>query len=384
MKSSTGEIPATNAHGTSLGNWLKHASLQDIITASHHSRDFNGSRAEYICLRIRLISFVFALVALFWIPLDYWLLDGADFNHMLFLRIAFSVLFLALGLWGNQPHSLDLARLRMIAFIGIPGLFYIGSRVVLGDAIADGGVLMGYGFLPYVVVSLLALFPLTLVEGLAYALTIGFVVLLTEMAFGTLFSVRAFGEIWLLGLLTSIALWAGLAQLHMLLQLYREATRDALTGLVNRAVLGKWLDREITLAGEREQPLSVMLLDLDLFKRINDTYGHLMGDMVLKVFAQLLIRELPGIHLIGRYGGEEFLAILPGKSSSQALELANRIRTACHKTRILGPENQEIGFTVSIGVAEQVAGETSAELLGRVDKGLYRAKEAGRDLAVQS
>jgi len=372
----------TDEPRSGLREWLLRTSLQDMVASHNHSRDFNGSRAEYIYLRVRLLSFVFALLAPLWIPIDLVLLSGESFQQMLLLRLSFSGLFLALGLWTTNPHSLALARLRVALFIAIPGLFYIGSRVVLGGDVPDAGILMGYSFLPYLVVSLLALFPLTLIEGLAYAITIGLVVLGTELAFGTLFTVRAFGEIWLLGLLAGIAMWAELAQLHMLLQLYREATRDALTGLVNRAVLTKWLDLEVSRARDKERPLSVLLLDLDLFKRINDTYGHLAGDLVLQIFARLLIRELPGVNLIGRYGGEEFLAILPGKGEQQALELANRIRAACHKARVRGPDNQSIGFTVSIGVATLEPQENAEALLQRVDKGLYRAKEAGRDLAV--
>jgi len=373
-----------NKPRSTLREWLLNTHLQDIFTSYKHSRDFDGMRAEYIYLRVRLLSLLFALLALLWIPVDWVLLSGSSFKSMLLLRLSFSTLFLVLGLWTVCTHSLTLARLRITAFIAIPGLFYIGSRIVLGGDVPDAGILMGYGFLPYLVVSLLALFPLTLVECLAYALSIGLVVVGTELGFGSLMSVRAFGEVWLLGLLTSIALWAGLAQLHMLLQLYREATRDALTGLVNRAVLNKWLALEVQRSQEHGLPLSVMLLDLDLFKRINDTYGHLTGDVVLQTFARLLIRELPGVNLIGRYGGEEFFAILPGKRAEQALELANRIRSACHKERVLGPDNQSVGFTVSIGVVEREHDETAEDLIQRVDKGLYRAKEAGRDLAVLS
>lgn len=365
-----------------LRDWLLRTSLRDLISANNHSRDFNGSRAEYIYLRVRLLAFVFALLAPLWIPVDMVLLSRDSFWQMVMLRLSFSISLTLLALWTGRPHSLDLARLRVALFIAVPGSFYIGSRLIFGGDVPEAGILMGYSFLPYLIVSLLAIFPFTVLEGIAYAAAIGLVVVGTEVAFGTLISVRVFGEIWLLGLLAGIAMWAELAQLHMLLQLYREATRDALTGLVNRAVLTKWLDLEVLRAREREKPLSVLLLDLDLFKRINDTYGHLAGDLVLQVFARLLIRELPGINLIGRYGGEEFLAILPAKNEQTALDLANRIRTACHNTRVRGPDDQAIGFTVSIGVATLEQGEDAEALLQRVDKGLYRAKEAGRDLAV--
>lgn len=365
-----------------LRGWLLRTSLPDLLDTSHHSRDFNGSRAEYIYRRMRLLALVFAGLAPLWIPVDMVLLNGNSFQQMLILRLSFSIALVLLALWTGRPHSLTLARLRVALFIAVPGLFYIGSRLVLNDHVPEVGVLMGYSFLPYLIVSLLAVFPFTVLEGLAYTAAIALVVAGTEIAFGTLLTIRAFGEIWLLALLAAIAMWAELAQLHMLLQLYREATRDALTGLVNRAVLNKWLDLEVLRGKEPERTLSVLLLDLDLFKRINDTYGHLAGDLVLQVFARLMVRELPGINLIGRYGGEEFLAIMPGKDEQAALEFANRIRVACHKTRVRGPNDQLIGFTVSIGVATLAPGEDAEALLLRVDKGLYRAKEAGRDLAV--
>ena len=367
---------------TGLREWLLRTSLKDLISSQNHSRDFNGSRAEYIYLRVRLLAFVFAILAPLWIPIDLVLLSGNSFREMLALRLSFTAGLAALALWTNLPYNLRLARLRVGLFIAVPGLFYIGSRAVLGGEVPDAGILMGYSFLPYLIVSLLAIFPFTVLEGLAFAGTIGVVVVGTEIFFGTLVSVRAFGEIWLLGLLAGIAMWAELAQLHMLLQLYREATRDALTGLVNRAILSKWLNLEVVRSIERRRPLSVLLLDLDLFKRINDTYGHMAGDLVLQVFARLLIRELPGENLIGRYGGEEFFAILPGKSEQHALELANRIRSACHRTRVRGADDQNIGFTVSIGVATLRPDEDADALIQRVDKALYRAKEAGRDLAV--
>lgn len=148
-----------------LREWLLRTTLQDRVASHNHSRDFNGSRAEYIYLRVRLLSFVFALLAPLWIPIDLVLLSDESFKLMLLLRLSFSALFLVLGVWTAQPHSLPLARLRVALFIAIPGLFYIGSRLVLGGETPDAGILMGYGFPPYLVVSLLALFPFTLSKG---------------------------------------------------------------------------------------------------------------------------------------------------------------------------------------------------------------------------
>jgi diguanylate cyclase (GGDEF)-like protein len=165
----------------------------------------------------------------------------------------------------------------------------------------------------------------------------------------------------------------------MLLRLYREATRDPLTRLVNRRVLNRWLADEMRRAQSEKKPLSVLLFDLDLFKRINDNYGHLVGDTVLRAFGDLLNKEAT-TPLVGRYGGEEFLAILPGVEAGEALAVAERIRQGCRALRVPAGENQFVSFTTSVGVTELMPGEGADTLIKRVDKGLYQAKEAGRDL----
>ena len=363
-----------------LREWLERASLEDILSSAGHSRDFDGSRAEYIYIRVRLLAFLFAAVAPLWAPVDYLFLAKGQFIPMLGLRLIFSGLLVMLGLWTSRPHQLSLARLRLFLFILVPALFFVGSRLVLGAAVPEVGILVGYSFLPFVLVALLAVFPLTLLEGVAYALAVLAVMVATDLWFGTLFTVQAFGDIWLLELLTVIALWAEVAQLHMLLRLYREATRDSLTGLVNRRVLTKWLTLEIRRARRTTSPLSVLLFDLDLFKRINDTHGHLSGDLVLQEFARIMSEQLQGNHLCGRQGGEEFLAILPGQDADAAKDLGECIADACRHTTVVAPDGSPIRFTTSVGVAQLYPGEGADSLLDRVDQGLYQAKTSGRDL----
>jgi diguanylate cyclase (GGDEF)-like protein len=221
-------------------------------------------------------------------------------------------------------------------------------------------------------------FPLTLLEGVSAALFVGAFLLASELYAGTVWSLPSLANLWLLGLLAIIALWAELTQLHMLLRLYREATRDPLTRLVNRRVLNRWLEAEVARAGEGGGPLSLMLLDLDLFKRINDTHGHLTGDAVLRAFAELLQREAETL-MVGRYGGEEFLAILPGVEAGAALEVAERIREGCQRLRVIAGDGHMVPFTTSIGVGQWLPGESAEQLVARVDQGLYQAKEAGRN-----
>ena len=247
---------------TRLSAWLLRTSLPDLIDTRHHSRDFNGSRAEYIYRRMRLLALVFAGLAPLWIPVDMVLLNGARFQQMLMLRLSFSAALVLLALWTGRPHNLTLARLRVALFIAIPGLFYIGSRLVLNDRVPEVGVLMGYSFLPYLIVSLLAVFPFTVLEGVAYTAAIGAIVAVTQNHLRPPLCDRRLREMW--------ALW--------------------------------------------------------------------------------LVAGLPTAGGAGRL--------------------------------VRVPSGQSIGFPVGIGVAMLQSAEGAEALLQRVDKGLYRAKEAGRDLAV--
>ncbi len=333
-------------------------------------------------MRVRLLSFIFSILALVWIPIDVLIVPEDALGPILGLRVAYSGLFLILGLSASGPQSLHCARLRLSAFVLIPCLFYVGSRIVFNTDTGVEGALVGYSFLPYLTVVLLAIFPLTLMEGIGYASLVGITFLGSEVYFGGLLTISALGDIWLLTLLAGIAVWAQLAQLHMLLRLYREASRDALTGLVNRRVLNKWLKLEITRARQQERPLSILLFDLDFFKRVNDTYGHLTGDKVLQAFSRLLKRDLVNYNLIGRYGGEEFLAVLPGLDEAGAMAIADRIRKNCHTVKTKGPEGCLVSFTVSIGVTGLRDMDNTETLVNRVDKGLYSAKMKGRDIVV--
>ena len=365
-----------------LMEWLRRTNFNDLISSEMHSRDFNGSRAEYIYMRVRLLAFVFSILALLWIPIDILIVPKDALGPILNLRIAYSGLFLILGLLTKGPQCLPCARLRLSVFVLIPCLFYIGSRLIFSSDTDLEVTLVGYSFLPYLTVVLLAIFPLTLIEGLSYASLVGITFLGSEVYFGGFLTISTLGDIWLLTLLAGVATWAQLAQLHMLLRLYREASRDALTGLVNRRVLNKWLTLEITRARQQQHPLSILLFDLDLFKQVNDTYGHLTGDKVLQAFSRLLRRDLVNYNLIGRYGGEEFLAVLPDLDESAAMIIAERIRKNCHQVQTQGSEGRIVSFTVSIGVTGLRDTDTTETLVHRVDKGLYRAKMKGRDTVV--
>jgi len=165
------------------------------------------------------------------------------------------------------------------------------------------------------------------------------------------------------------------ARLHGMVE--RQALVDGLTGLANRRAASDALHGEAARAERLETPLSVVLADLDEFKEVNDLHGHAVGDEVLRVVAEVLRATLRESDVAGRWGGEEFLLLLPGADEEGAAQLAERVRVALAARSI--PSVPGIRVTASFGVAEY-AGETNPEqLLEAADGALYRAKRAGKD-----
>lgn len=162
--------------------------------------------------------------------------------------------------------------------------------------------------------------------------------------------------------------------LELQMRLIEQATHDALTGLWNRGAVLDLLDREIARSSREERPLSVLLADLDHFKSINDRFGHLVGDAVLREAASRMRSVLREYELVGRYGGEEFLVLLPGCAKEDALRLADRLRA-----RLSAEPVREVTVTASLGAATWRPGWKGDDLLKSADDALYRAKAAGRN-----
>ena len=147
---------------------------------------------------------------------------------------------------------------------------------------------------------------------------------------------------------------------------------DELTGLANRRKLTETLDREIRRSTRNGRPFSLMMLDLDHFKAVNDTYGHAVGDQVLRKCAEILQAQLRDTDLVARYGGEEFCMVFPETALKNVLKTAKRIGKAMRAAPKPMP-------TVSIGAVCWEVGESADETIARADTALYKAKEAGRD-----
>lgn len=154
---------------------------------------------------------------------------------------------------------------------------------------------------------------------------------------------------------------------------------DYLTGTLNRRAFEKQLDAEINRARRESLSLGVILTDIDFFKSINDTYGHQLGDEVLKKLAEFLMQQCRSYDFVGRYGGEEFVICLPGAGLEDAFKKARRLCAAVQKLEVPGLDNVKV--TASFGVSSLKAdnGENIDTLFKRADQALYKAKSEGRN-----
>lgn len=168
------------------------------------------------------------------------------------------------------------------------------------------------------------------------------------------------------------------------LELERHALQDSLTGAGNRRAFDHLFREQLVQSQQTEEPCCLLLVDIDEFKKFNDTYGHLVGDKVLRFVALMLTKMIKGRDKLARYGGEEFAIVLPETDFSGGMSLANSIVTSIAKTRLIVGEKQDSldPVTVSVGVACCRADDLPETLFERADKALYEAKKSGRNRAV--
>jgi diguanylate cyclase (GGDEF)-like protein len=161
-------------------------------------------------------------------------------------------------------------------------------------------------------------------------------------------------------------------------EIYQLTITDNLTQVRNRRYLEDELEREVSRARRFERPMSVLLLDIDFFKRVNDDHGHLVGDAVLRDVAQIARRRVRHYDTVARYGGEEFAVLMPETSLTDAARVARDLGEAITQS-VVEYRGVRVSVTVSIGCAEMCAGDDAASVLGRADERLYAAKRAGRN-----
>ncbi|OUS27920.1 hypothetical protein A9Q98_08550 [Thalassotalea sp. 42_200_T64] len=351
--------------------------LSDVLTNENYSADFIDTRADFILGRLRVMALLFAVFVPLSFVFDLVFLEAKQYQPLLVARLLLAIsLFTFVCFCKRNNIRLATTWLLPLAFL-LPTLFYVASEVIIHHG-TNQEFLAGYDLMPYLIVAMLALFPLTISRSVMVLTLVFIPCLLLKIYTGEVFTLAALNQFWAFSMFSGITIWLQTGQLTMLLKLYRESTIDPLTGLINRRVLVKRLEKE----KQQGNLFSLMIFDLDKFKRINDDYGHLTGDLVLASIAKVLTAQLRDDDIIARFGGEEFVAVLANQTASEAFHVAERIRKACENTVIRDKDDNIIKVTTSVGLTQYVTGEDIDSTLNRADELLYKAKSSGRNKVV--
>ena len=335
-------------------------------------------KAEAIVARVRSFATFFAVLTVGWIALDALALEGAALVVLAAERIAAGTLFalLALSCRLAAPTATQ-AQHRLGAMFTVPGLFFLAAHAVLPHTPASGwahAVATAYSFIPFVLAAGIGAFPITFAEA---SLVAAFLFVIEALALGVVAPGSAGAEmLWLLFLIAGAGTFAAASQLKLLDALVEQAIRDPLTGCLRREGGAEILEAQFLLAVREQAPLALLFADIDRFKAVNDAFGHEAGDRVLAGVAHALAAIARESDVMIRWGGEEFVLVLPHTTGTDAVTLMRRLR----ESRLgMLPDGRQV--TVSIGVAEFRADAVGSaqELVALADRRMYLAKEAGRN-----
>jgi len=325
--------------------------------------------------RIALAAAVFAVLTLAWIAVDV-----MTFARDLAVTLAAGR---ALAAGGFALLAWRCARLRaragLAALFVIPFAFYVYALAALWGRPVDHeafALVTAYLYLPFIVVAGIAVFPLTLIECVALAVPWLAIAGLAAATEGSFDGALSLGLLWLLVLVTGVAAIAAASQLHFVVELVAQSSRDALTGALNRRVGMELLAAHLAQAQRRDAPLGLAFLDLDRFKSVNDRWGHAAGDAVLAAAAAAMTKVLRRQDAVIRWGGEEFVLVLPNTDMQGVRRTIARL--AAHG---LGARPDGTPQTASVGLAERRTDETgdAVDIVALADSRMYRAKQAGRN-----
>ena len=354
-----------------------------LVRPREHISLLSVRRTTIIVTRVRLMAGLFAIITPCWLLLDILVFPSEIWKGLLVARLATTLAFIGILLMLKKMDTIQDACRALAMLITVPMAFFLFtylhiSQFQLQDLQAAVG--SSYAFLPFVVVAGLAIFPLTLLECLLFSLP---VIVLQGLAASISLSLTDWpalvASFWMLMLITGIASMAGLSQLAFMIVLVREAIRDGMTGAYSRNSGEELLELQFILSARGGTPLSLAFIDLDHFKRVNDKFGHEAGDEVLKQASEAIRNTLRTGDMLVRWGGEEFLLILPNSDREQALLALERLRQSG-----LGNRPDGTPLTASIGVAERISDEVDqwSRLVEMADSRMYQAKRAGRNRVV--
>lgn len=361
------------------GLWLLgRERLMELVHTGSHPPYLSRHRAEAVVTRVRLVSAAFAAFTLFWVVLDRLTLPWPVWAELAGLRVVSAAVFAGLAAYSPEKPTLRRAFGLLAVMLANPVVFYVAAQALFVDLPLTGPAQVNarlYEMLPFVVMAGLSVFPLTVIEGLMFAVPILLLTALGPVVAGGFNWVHELTTMWVLMLILGVYMLAGMIQLHYMMALLRRASHDALTGAHTRRSGMEMLDLYFSLARRQDSTLSVLFIDIDNFKSVNDGFGHEAGDKVLRGVAEALNRVLRRADVVVRWGGEEFVILLPNTSRDGCRIVVDRI---LHDW--LGPRPDGALVTASIGAAERIADAADdwPELVDKADHRMYRAKTSGK------
>lgn len=370
-----------NALGESIGIYTADQ-FRELLISSSHSEPICRHRAAVIQSRVFFFSVVFGVLVPAWSLIDLLFLPHWLWIDLLLMRIISAVLFLLIAWQARKEHELPRARMLLAALLAVTPFFYLSADHWIHAYPLNGTEMIAaelYELLPFIMVAGLTLFPLTLLEFFIYAIPL-FAVTAYSTHFDTVEDIpHAVATLWLFVLILGVALFASLTQLRYMLSQATRASYDALTGVLTRRAGIEMLDLQFRLASMSDSTLSILYFDLDHFKKVNDSYGHDAGDDVLKIVAQQFDKAVRQGDSVIRWGGEEFIIILPNADCKQASEVVVRIMRSGIGIR---PDGSPV--TASVGVVELQEDRPRdwKAMVELADRRMYQAKSTGRARSV--
>jgi diguanylate cyclase (GGDEF)-like protein len=348
-----------------------------------HLSLMSARRAMVILTRARLVAGLFAILTPLWIVIDMRVFPPEVWHGLAWARVVASIAFGAILLLPLRAERIADAYKGLAFLLAVPCAFYLFTYEHMAQfelSGLQGAIATGYTFLPFVMLAGLSIFPLTLVECIAFALPMLMMPVLAEIFGSSGVDLPGLGvKFWLLLLIVSVSSLAGLSQLAFMIVFIREAIRDGMTGCFTRNSGEELLELQFVLSSRIHAPLSLAFIDLDHFKRVNDSFGHDAGDTVLKQATLRLRQHLRAGDMLVRWGGEEFVLIMPNTTARNACLGLQRV---CEAGLCMAPDEQRV--TASIGVAERQTdgSDTWQQLVEIADARMYEAKKAGRNRLV--
>lgn len=362
---------------------MTHHELSWLVLPTEHISLLTTRRTGLLATRVQVVAGLFAVLTPLWIVVDISIFPNDIWPSLVVARVLTTLVFVAIVLVARRVDTMRKAYLLLTMMFAVPTLFFLFSCQHLNHVPLQGlqaGVSSGYSFLPFVMLAGLSIFPLTVVESLVFAAPILMAQLVAYlMRWPMLDWPTAAASFWLMLLITSVSTLAGVSQLAFIIVLVRESMNDSLTSCFSRHSGEKLLEMQYVQAYRSGAPLALAFIDLDFFKQINDKYGHEAGDSALKAASQSLRLHQRNSDILVRWGGEEFLLIMPRTDCEQAKIALERI---CKSG--IGQRPDGSPLTASIGIAERMQDNAIDQhaLVAMADERMYMAKQAGRNRIV--